>query len=137
MVFDDCIADGGAESGANADAEDWGPSPPRATRGVARASSLHDESPRFVEKRNARTSQFDVALGARKKLHAELVFELANLTAQRRLRNVKLSGGAGKTEAFRHRNEIANVTQFHRPHPIPGRYQPKDVFGACSVAANR
>ena len=45
--------------------------------------------------------------------HAELVFELLELPAQRRLGDVQALGGAGEIEGFGERLEIAQMTKLH------------------------
>jgi hypothetical protein len=50
---------------------------------------------------------------AHKQLDAEVVFQLADLTAQGWLRDVELLRGLTEVEVFRDGNEVANVTEFH------------------------
>jgi hypothetical protein len=52
---------------------------------------------------------------------AKFVFEIPNLTAQWRLRDVKLRCRAGYILQFRNGNEVAQVAEFHFGN-IPDRY---------------
>ena len=45
--------------------------------------------------------------------HAQLIFEFANLLANRRLRNVQSVRGPAEVQLLRDRNEISEVAKFH------------------------
>jgi hypothetical protein len=47
------------------------------------------------------------------KRNAQFIFEVANLPAQRRLRNVKPRGGARHVLFFSDGDEVSQVTEFH------------------------
>jgi len=83
------------------------------SRGFAGMSSLDDQFSCLLEERMSGACKFNFALIAYQKNHAEILFELANLAAQRRLRNVELFGGASKIQIFSDGDEVTDVSKFH------------------------
>ena len=64
----------------------------------------------MVEKGATGGGQFDAVHAAAHQLNANLVFEIANLAAQRRLRRMKpLFGGDRQASRLRDRDKIAKV----------------------------
>jgi hypothetical protein len=74
---------------------------------------LHDELARFFKKSVAGVGQFDFALIADKERDSEFVFQLTDLTAERRLGQMQLLRRLAEVQALSHRDEIPSVTQFH------------------------
>jgi hypothetical protein len=69
----------------------------------------------FIEKRATGVSQAHGFGGAFKQLDADLILEIANLAAQRRLRHVQpLHRGARNVFHLGDGNEVAQVAKFHR-----------------------
>jgi hypothetical protein len=73
-------------------------------------SGLYDEFSCFIEKDLPCLGQGDAPLIPQKKGNAKVLLQLADLTAQRRLRDVQLSRRLTEVEVFRDRNEVSNVT---------------------------
>lgn len=68
----------------------------------------------MVEKGPTGGSQFNAVHATCHQLNADLVFEIADLPAQRRLRGVQsFFGGERQTTLFGNRDEITKVPQFH------------------------
>ena len=67
--------------------------------------------------------------------NAQFIFEIANLSAQRRLRNVKARGGAGHVLFFSDGDEVSQVAEFHSPSSISLWHgEPSDkVFPGAAV----
>ena len=71
---------------------------------------LHQRQSRMIEKGSAGVSQLDAARAADKQLYADLIFKIADLAAQRRLRRVQLFLGRDcQASRLRDRDEIAKV----------------------------
>src|SRR5258705_2894518 len=86
----------------------------------------------MVEKGAAGGGQFDTVHAAAHKLNADLVFEIADLAAQRRLRRVQpFLGRDCQASRLRDRDEIAKVPQLHSPSHISQACPPayKVFFG--------
>ena len=80
---------------------------PRRLRGRLR---LSQRQPRMVEKGAACGGQFDAVHAAAHQLDADLVFEIADLAAERRLRRVQpFLGRKRQASRLRDRDEIAKV----------------------------
>jgi hypothetical protein len=58
--------------------------------------------------------QFRPALHPIEQPLAQLVFQLLNLLAERRLGNVAFFGGAGEIARARHRHHVTKLVHFHR-----------------------
>jgi len=82
-------------------------------------SAFHN-SARFVKKDVTSFRESDRFCAMLEQGNAEFIFQVANLPAQRRLRNVKPLGCARHVLLFSDRDEIAQVTQFHA-HQHTGR----------------
>src|SRR5207302_143411 len=67
---------------------------------------------RFGQKRATRFGEPDGPGAAFQKQEAQLLFQVADLAAQRRLRNVQLQRGARDVLLFGHADEIAEMAQF-------------------------
>src|SRR5712671_6849258 len=79
----------------------------------------------MVEKGLARSGQHDAVNAARQQLGPDLVFEVANLPAQGRLRSVESQLGGGREAAFLdHGYEITQVPQLHG-RSMPEGYAPQ------------
>ncbi len=57
--------------------------------------------------------EFDAPAGPRQQRRAELVFQVCDLLAERRLRDVQSLGRAREAALLCERNEVAEVTQLH------------------------
>jgi len=78
--------------------------------GVCGRLGLGDHQPCVVEKGPPGGGQFDAVHAAAHKLDADLVFEIADLAAKRRLRSVQFFLGRDcQTSRLRDRDEIAEV----------------------------
>src|SRR5882672_377564 len=83
---------------------------------------LRQRQPGMVEKGLARGGQLDAMNAARQQLGPDLVLQVANLPAQRRLRGVEPQlGGRRQTAFLDHGYEITQVPQLHS-HSMPERY---------------
>src|ERR1039458_2646792 len=67
----------------------------------------------FLEENASRVGELDVPLSPVEELGTELLFSVANLPAERRLRNVKLLGGFAEVKRIRNGDEVTDMTQFH------------------------
>jgi hypothetical protein len=86
----------------------------RAPRRLARGIDLRQRQPRVIEKRFSGGGELDPMDAAREQRRADLIFEIADLAAQRGLRGVQpLLGGNGEAAFLRDRHEIAQVPQLH------------------------
>jgi hypothetical protein len=71
---------------------------------------LSKRQPRMIEKGPAGSGQFDPMHAAAHQLNADLIFKIADLAAQRRLRRVQLFLGRDcQASRLRDRDEIAKV----------------------------
>ena len=87
-----------------------------APRRLHRRLGLGQRQPRMVEEGAAGRGQLDAVHAARQQRHADLVFEIADLAAQRRLRRVQpLLGGDRQAAFLGDRDEVAKVPQLHIP----------------------
>ena len=112
-MCEDHFADHTSEPGGEANPHNSGFSFLRVARGFGRVTRLHDEFSSLLEKRVSRLGQFHAPLVANQERDAQILFQLADLTAQWRLRDVQLLRGFPEVEVFRDGDEVANVTQFH------------------------
>src|SRR5208282_2198786 len=76
-------------------------------------SSLHHQLSRFIKEYLSRLGQRDAPLISQKEGHAQIFLELADLTAQRRLRDVQLLRRLAEVQVFRDSDKVANVPKFH------------------------
>jgi hypothetical protein len=114
-MFEYDFADHSSESGSETNPDNSGFSFLCVPCGFGRMACLHDEFSGLLEKRAARFGQFHAALVAHKEGDAEILFQLTDLTTQRRLRDVQLLSSLREVEVFRDGDEVSNVTQFHGP----------------------
>lgn len=76
-------------------------------------SGLHDKFSRFIEKNPSFLGQRHATLIPQKEGNTKILLELPNLATKRRLGNVQLLRGPAEIEAFRNRDKVSNVTEFH------------------------
>src|SRR4051794_31478973 len=69
---------------------------------------------RLLEQRTARGGQRDAALRAVEEPDAELLLELADLLADRRLGDVEPLRGAAEVQLFGDGDEVPEMAEFHR-----------------------
>ena len=69
--------------------------------------------PRLDQEDAAGVRQLDPAPGAQEKLYLKLLFELANLLAQRRLGHVQTDRCPAEMEFLSDGDEVAKMPQFH------------------------
>ena len=86
---------------------------------------LHQRQPRVIEKGPAGIGQFDAARAADKQLRADFIFEVPDLTAQRRLGRMRRRSAATVTLP-----SSATARKYRRwrssmSHPMPARYAGK------------
>src|SRR5882724_3496989 len=94
----------------------------RTPRRFHRGIRLRQRQPRMVEKGLACGGQLDAVNAARQQLRPDLVLQVANLPAQRRLGGVEPQlGGCCQAALLDHRHEITQVPQLHS-YPMPERY---------------
>src|SRR6202162_6005391 len=94
-------------------------------RRVHRGIDLRQRQPGMVEKGLACGGQLDAMNAARQQLGPDLVLQVANLPAQRRLGGVEPKlGGRRQTAFLDHGYEITQVPQLHS-HSMPERYAPQ------------
>ena len=87
-----------------------------------RGIDLRQRQPGMVEKGLACGGQLDAMNAARQQLAADLVLQIADLPAQRRLGGVEpVLGGSRQAAFLGHGDEITKVPQLHG-HPMPERY---------------
>jgi hypothetical protein len=67
----------------------------------------------FIEKQTPGLGQPNRFTGALQQSESHLLFEVAHLAAERRLRDVELQRGARDVLRLRHSHEIAQVPKFH------------------------
>jgi hypothetical protein len=80
---------------------------PTVPRGAA------DDRRRVVRHQPPGFGGHDTARVAVQQLDAELVFELPDLHAERRLRDMQHIGGGGQAAGLDHFREVAKLAQFH------------------------
>ena len=107
---------------------------------------LGQRKPCMIEKYLARLRQVYAAGAAHQQRHADLLFEIADLPAERRLRRMQPALGRNRQAAlFGHGNEIAQMSQFHIANPyfsgmaihLQSLFLPcKQVLNHCSTEAN-
>ena len=76
-------------------------------------SGLGQDDARLLHEHLAGFGQLDVALGPVKELHLQLVFELTDLVAERRLAEIQAFRGAPEVQGIRHRHDVPEVPQLH------------------------
>jgi hypothetical protein len=76
-------------------------------------STRRVERPRFLEQAGAVFGQRDPMPMAKEEREAEFFLELMDVTAERRLRDVKAFGSLGDTQGVRHGNEGLYVPKVH------------------------
>jgi len=104
------FADRRSQTRRDADADNAGLAFLRVARSLRSMTGLYDQLTRFLEKRLSGFGQLHAALIAREKRDAQILFQLAYLTAERRLRDVQLLCGPAEIAVLRNREKVANVT---------------------------
>ncbi len=85
-----------------------------------RSLYLGEREPRMVEEGAACGRQFDPAHAAQHQRDPDLIFEVAHLTAERRLRGMQpLLSRDRQAALFGDRDEIAKMPELHRRLPYP------------------
>ncbi|EFV84982.1 hypothetical protein HMPREF0005_02404 [Achromobacter xylosoxidans C54] len=79
-------------------------------RGVLQA---RERGAHVIQERRAGLGQGHPAVGAVEQLDLQLAFELGDLQAQRRLRDMQPGGSAGEVEFFGQHGEITELADFH------------------------
>ena len=103
-------------------------------RGFHRRLRLCDRQPGRFEKCPAGGGEFDAPGAALKKLRADFLFQIANLSAQGRLRRVKDSFRRDlEASRFGDRDEVAKMPQLHRSTYISGAYASAHKVFSTSV----
>ena len=97
-------------------------------RRFGRVACLHDEFSGLLQERMSGFGQFYSPLAAHKEHHAQVFLQLADLTAQRRLRDVQVLGGLPEIEVLGDGDEVTNVTQFHGRYSIPAECRSRNLF---------
>src|SRR4051812_17703919 len=92
----------------------------RIAGGLLRDIRLLEHAARLLEHRRAGDGQRHAALSAVEEPDAELVLELADLLADRRLSDVQALCGASEVQLLCDRDEVPQMAKFHAGHP-PGR----------------
>ena len=102
----------------------------RPPRRFDRRLGLGEREPRMVEKDAACGCQFDAAHAARHQRDADLIFEVAHLAAERRLRGMQpLLGRDRQASLFGDRDEIAKMPELHGRLPyLQGMEEPTKSF---------
>jgi hypothetical protein len=85
----------------------------RMARDIGGVNCLDDELARLFKKGVAGLGKFHLAFVTREERDPQVFFQLADLPAQGRLRDVQLLSSLAEVEAFRDRDEVSCVTQFH------------------------
>jgi hypothetical protein len=80
---------------------------------VDRLVPAGEQGPRVLEEDSARGRQRDGPLRAGQELHAELLFQPADLLAERGLHDVQALGGTAEVELFGHSHEVAQMAELH------------------------
>ena len=96
-----------------ADAQPSDLSPCGAFGGALGARRLGECEARFGEKRAPRRGELHAASDALEQRRADLALEVADLTGERRLRDVEPRGSAAEVELFGDGNEVPEVAEFH------------------------
>jgi len=77
------------------------------------ALGLREHLADLVGERLARGRDLDAPLRAMEEREPQLLLELANLLAERRLRDAEPAGGASEVQLLRHGEEVAQVAELH------------------------
>ena len=84
-----------------------------ALRRAHRALGLREYLPHLVGERLPRGRDLDAPLRAMEERESQLLLELADLLAERRLRDAEAAGGAPEVQLLRHGEEVAQVAELH------------------------
>jgi hypothetical protein len=76
-------------------------------------TGLNDQFAGLLEEGMSGPGELNFFLVADQEDNAEIFFELANLAAERGLRDMELFGSTAEVEIFRDGNEVADVSKFH------------------------
>src|SRR6185312_221702 len=74
---------------------------------------LAQHQPRLLEKLHATLGQLNAACGALEKRHLQIVFELADMVAERWLSYSKVAGCSRETAEFGNPSEVSELLQIH------------------------
>src|SRR6267378_7422825 len=72
----------------------------------------------FLQKEFSLGGERYAARAASQKVHADLIFQVLYLPAQRGLSDPKLRSGPGEVQCFTHGEKISQMPQFHRCVPL-------------------
>ena len=84
---------------------------------------LREDAADLVEERAARGGELDAAVGAVEQHDVQLALELADLLAERGLRDAQARRGAAEMQLLRDGQEVAEVAELHRSRSISQKYQ--------------
>ena len=85
------------------------------------AARVGEQVARLLEQHRALAGEVHAGRGAHEQLDAELVFELADVTAERRLRDAKLARRLGEAARLGDGGERAQMTQVQEASCLPFR----------------
>ena len=86
--------------------------------GLHRLVELQEQRLHALQKGLARLREVHAAGAALEELHAQLLLQLADALAQRRLRHVQFVGRTGEALLLRHRQKTSQMPQFHDLRPL-------------------
>ena len=104
------LADRCSQSRRHTDAHNAGLAFLRVARGLRCMAGLNDQLAGFLEKRLTGFGELHAALIAREQRDAQILFQLPDLTAEWRLRDVQLLCGSAEVAVLRNGKKVANVT---------------------------
>ena len=84
-----------------------------ARRQVGRVRGLRQDDARLLDEHPAGFGELDVALGPVEQRDTELVFQLPDLLAERRLAEMQPLGGAAEVKRVGHGDDVPQVTKLH------------------------
>jgi hypothetical protein len=108
-VVDDHPANDSTQAGSNANPDKARFAFLRVARSFGRVSGLYHQLSGFLEENISRFGELYVPLVADEQGNAEIVFQLADLAAQGRLRNVQLLRGLAEVQVFGDSEKVAYV----------------------------
>jgi len=104
------LADQSTQSGSDTDPDYPRFSLLRMPSRFHRVSGLYHKLSRLIKKDRAGLSQRDAPLVTQKESDAQILFQLADLPTQRRLRDVQLLRSLAEIQVLRNGDKVANVT---------------------------
>src|SRR5436190_5573742 len=72
----------------------------------------------FIQEKLPLRREYDAAWAAFHQVHADLIFQISHLPAQRRLSDSQPRGRFGEVQRFRHCQKISQMPQFHRSRAL-------------------